>query len=138
MIDLDISFFIQLANFIITLLVLNLLMFRPIREIIRKRAELMSDQLSKVENFNDQAESKVKDYEAALDSARKEGMEIRNDFKEQGADQEQTLLAEAGKVAAATMKEARAEVAADKGAAMKVLGGEVEAFAQKVTAKVLG
>lgn len=72
MIDLDISFFIQLANFIITLLVLNLLMFRPIREIIRRRAELMSDQLSKVENFNGQAETKVKDYEAALDSARKE------------------------------------------------------------------
>ncbi|CCO23339.1 ATP synthase F0 subunit B [Maridesulfovibrio hydrothermalis] len=138
MIDLDISFFIQLANFIITLLVLNLLMFRPIREIIRKRGELMSDQLSKVENFTGQASSKVKDYEAALDSARKEGMEIRNNFKDQGAAQEQALLAEAGKVAATTMKAAREEVASDKDAAMKVLDGEVEAFAQKVTAKVLG
>ncbi|WP_320171923.1 ATP synthase F0 subunit B [Maridesulfovibrio sp.] len=138
MIDLDISFFIQLANFIITLLVLNLIMFRPIREIIRKRAELMSDQLAKVENFTSLADTKVKDYEAALDSARKEGMDIRNNFKEQGAAQEQTLINEAGKVAAATMKEARAEVAAEKNAAMDVLGGEVEAFAQKVTAKVLG
>ncbi|WP_027721830.1 ATP synthase F0 subunit B [Maridesulfovibrio zosterae] len=138
MIDLDISFFIQLANFIITLLVLNLLMFRPIREIIRRRAELMSDQLSKVENFTQQADIKVKDYEAALDGARKQGMDIRNDFKEQGASHEHTLLSEAGKVAAATMKAARVEVASDKGAAMKVLGSEVEAFAQKVTAKVLG
>ncbi len=138
MIDLDISFFIQLANFIITLLVLNLLMFRPIREIIRKRSELMSDQLAKVENFTTSADSKVKDYEAALDSARKQGMEIRNGFKEQGAKEEQAVLSEAGKVAAVTLKEARAEVASEKGAALKVLDGEIEAFAQKVTAKVLG
>ncbi|MBI9111789.1 ATP synthase F0 subunit B [Maridesulfovibrio ferrireducens] len=138
MIDLDISFFIQLANFIITLLVLNLLMFRPIREIIRKRSELMSDQLSKVENFTNSANSKVKDYEVALDGTRREGMDIRNDFKEQGAKEEQALLSAAGKVAAVTLKEARAEVASEKGAALKVLDGEIEAFAQKVTAKVLG
>ena len=138
MIDLDISFFIQLANFIITLLVLNLLMFRPIREIIRKRSELMSDQLSKVENFTTSANSKVKDYEVALDGTRREGMDIRNDFKEQGAKEEQALLSAAGKVAAVTLKEARAEVASEKGAALKVLDGEIEAFAQKVTAKVLG
>ncbi len=138
MIDLDISFFIQLANFIITLLVLNLLMFRPIREIIRKRSELMSAQLSDVENFTTSADLKVKDYEAALDGTRREGMEIRNDFKEQGAKEEQVLLSSAGKVAATTMKDARAEVASEKGAALKVLDGEIEAFAQKVTAKVLG
>ncbi|OEU66843.1 MAG: hypothetical protein BA863_07250 [Desulfovibrio sp. S3730MH75] len=138
MIDLDISFFIQLANFIITLLVLNLLMFRPIREIIRKRSELMSAQLSDVENFTSSADLKVKDYEAALDGTRREGMEIRNDFKEQGAKEEQALLSGAGKVAATTMKDARAEVASEKGAALKVLDGEIEAFAQKVTAKVLG
>ncbi|SDK57438.1 F-type H+-transporting ATPase subunit b [Maridesulfovibrio ferrireducens] len=138
MIDLDISFFIQLANFIITLLVLNLLMFRPIREIIRKRSELMSDQLSKVENFTNSANSKVKDYEVALDGTRREGMDIRNDFKEQGAKEEQALLSAAGKVATVTLKEARAEVASEKGAALKVLDGEIEAFAQKVTAKVLG
>ena len=138
MIDLDISFFIQMANFIITILVLNLLLFRPIREIIRKRSDLMGGQLLKVEEFTGLAATKLKDYEAALDSARREGMDIRSEFKEQGAKEEQVLLSGASEVAAVTLKEVRSEVSSERGMAMKVLGGEIESFAQKVAAKVLG
>lgn len=138
MIDLDYSFLIQLANFLITLLVLNFLMFGPIREIIKRRAELMNGQMGKIEQFTDQADSKMKGYEKALDEARRAGMDVRNDLKEQGQQEEQKILSEAGKVAASTMKEARDEISAEKGEAMKVLDGQVDEFAQKVTAKVLG
>lgn len=138
MIDLDYSFLIQLANFLITLLVLNFLMFGPIREIIKRRAELMNGQMGKIEQFTDQADSKMKGYEKALEEARRAGMDVRNDLKEQGQQEEQTILSEAGKVAASTMKEARDEISAEKGEAMKVLDGQVDEFAQKVTAKVLG
>ncbi len=138
MIDLDYSFLIQLANFLITLLVLNFLMFGPIREIIKRRAELMNGQMGKIEQFTDQADSKMKGYEKALDEARRAGMDVRNALKEQGQQEEQKILSEAGKVAASTMKEARDEISAEKGEAMKVLDGQVDEFAQKVTAKVLG
>lgn len=138
MIDLDYSFLIQLANFLITLLVLNFLMFGPIREIIKRRAELMNGQMGKIEQFTDQADSKMKGYEKALEEARRAGMDVRNDLKEQGQQEEQKILSEAGKVAASTMKEARDEISAEKGEAMKVLDGQVDEFAQKVTAKVLG
>ena len=51
MIDLDFSFFVQFVNFIITLLVLNILLFGPIRAVIKKRGELMAEKLGKVEQF---------------------------------------------------------------------------------------
>lgn len=138
MIDLDYSFLIQLANFLITLLVLNFLMFGPIREIIKRRAELMKGQMGKIEQFTDQADSKMKGYEKALSDARRAGLEVRSEFKEQAQTEEQDILQKAGKAAAASMKQARQEILAEKGKAMKALTGQVENFAQKVTAKVLG
>ena len=41
MLDLNITMLFQLANFLITLFVLNLLLIRPIRKIIRDRKALM-------------------------------------------------------------------------------------------------
>lgn len=138
MIDLDYSFYIQLANFLITLMVLNFLMFGPIREIIKRRAELMKGQMGKIEQFAEQADSKMKGYEKALDEARRAGLELRSEFKEQAQEEEQKILSGAGKDAAATLKIARDELSSEKNEAMKALAGQVDGFAQKVTAKVLG
>ena len=81
MIDLDYSFFIQLVNFIITLVVLNILLIDPIRKIIKKRQEVMAEKLGKIEQFTGQAEGKVKDYQAALDEARRQGVDVRKQKK---------------------------------------------------------
>jgi len=138
MIDLDYSFFIQLVNFIITLVVLNLLLIDPIRKIIKKRQELMAEKLGRVEQFNGQADAKVKDYQAALDVARKQGVEVRKGKKDEGTAEEHTILSAAGEQAAATMKAARADVASQATAARRKLAGEVEKYAQLATAKILG
>lgn len=92
MIDLDFSFFVQFVNFIITLLVLNILLFGPIRTIIKKRGELMAEKLGKVEQFTTQADAKLRDYQAALADARKDGVEIRHGLKAEGVKEEQGIL----------------------------------------------
>ena len=43
MLDLNITLVFQLVNFFIALYVLNLLLIRPIREIIRKRKAVMAN-----------------------------------------------------------------------------------------------
>lgn len=138
MIDLDYSFFIQLVNFIITLVILNLLLIDPIRKIIKKRQELMAEKLGRIEQFNGQADAKVKDYQAALDVARKQGIEVRKVKKDEGTAGEHKILSAAGEEAAATMKAARAEVASQATSARQKLVGEVEKYAQLATAKILG
>lgn len=134
----DKSLFIQLVNFIITILVLNLLLFKPIREVIKKRKDLVADQMGSIEKFNEQAEVKVKDYEAALDAARKEGVEVRGRFKDEGVVEETKILAAAGEEASGTLQGARAEIEKEVGAAMSTLKGEVDAYAKKAAEKILG
>lgn len=138
MIDLDYSFFIQFVNFIITLLVLNLLLFGPIREMIRQRGQLMADKLGKIEEFSAQAEAKMRDYQAALVGARKEGVDIRNGLKAEGVKEEQGIVSVAGQEAAAALKAARADIAAQTEGVLSQLKKDVEQYAAKATEKILG
>jgi F-type H+-transporting ATPase subunit b len=62
MIDLDITFFIQLVNFLVTLVVLNLILIRPIRDVIRRRSEAMAARIGSIEQFTRTAEGKMADY----------------------------------------------------------------------------
>ncbi|BBD09663.1 ATP synthase F0 subunit B [Desulfovibrio ferrophilus] len=138
MIDLDSTFFIQFLNFIITLVVLNFLLIRPIRDIISRRNDAMSAMVDEAENFTNSAEGKLKNYQKQLDEARIAGTEKRNGLKDEGTAQEKGILSAAGEQASATLKAERETVAGEVRTAMDGLKGQVDALAGKAADKVLG
>jgi len=137
MIDLDTSLVIQFINFLITLVVLNLLLIRPVREIIRKRAEKMSGLLQGAEEFATQAADKLAGYQKPLDEARAAGTEARNVLREQGVAKEKDILEAAGADAAATLAEAKDRAGQEAGAARTSLQAQVDSLARKVADKIL-
>ena len=137
MIELNLTFFIQLINFLLLLGVLNFLVYRPIREIVRKRGEKIAGDLSEIEGFNNQAEQKVEDYQAALDQARKEGDRVRNELKQEGTQEEKNLLAQAADQGAADLEAARKDIPSDSDRARQDLTRQVDDYARKVADKVL-
>ncbi|MDO9083900.1 MAG: ATP synthase F0 subunit B [Humidesulfovibrio sp.] len=138
MIDIDKTFLIQLINFLITIVGLNLLLIRPIRDMIQQRNNLMADQVGKIEGFNSNAEEKLKSYQAAIDAARQEGLEMRKQMRAEGTGEEQQIMTTAGKEVSASLKAAHEDIAAQVARAKQALFAEVEKFAQKATAKILG
>ncbi|MFN2341775.1 MAG: hypothetical protein ABR542_00300 [Desulfonatronovibrio sp.] len=137
MIDLNVTFFIQLVNFLIVLLLLNLILYKPIRGMLKKRAELMAQQVSKIENFTKTAENKMASYEQELDKARVKAQEIRTDLKEKGYENEKGIIQAANNEAGSMVKTARDKITKDKNAALSSLMKEVEKFASKATDKIL-
>jgi len=137
MIDLDYTFFVQLVNFLVTLTVLNLILYRPIRGIIKKRAEVMSEKLHSIEGFAAEAEVKLVNYKNSLSSARMDAQGIRVALKDEGVTAEGELLAVAAGEAGAKLAAARKEIEAQKQAALKALRNEVSGYAKEVANKVL-
>ncbi|ACU91433.1 ATP synthase F0 subunit B [Desulfomicrobium baculatum] len=137
MIDLDYTFFVQLVNFMVILTVLNLILYRPIRGIIKKRAEVMSQKLGTIEDFAAKAEAKLESYKVALSGARVEAQQLRVTLKAEGVAVESSVLAEAGAEAAEKVAAARKEIDGQKQTALKALRGEVSTYAKNVADKVL-
>lgn len=129
---------IQAINFLVTLIVLNFILLNPVRQMIRKRKELMAGQMDKIETFTADADGKLKDYEEQLAAARKEGNEIRAQFKDEATAEETKLLSAAGEDASSSLKAARTEIDGQVKAAMDQLSKDVEKFAAKATDKILG
>ena len=134
----DKTLIVQGVNFIVGIFILNALIIKPVREIISKRKALMDERMGKSEGFNAQAGAKIEDYEAQLSAARKEGAEIRNEYKDQGVAEEHKLMAAAGEDASATIKAARADIIAQVETAMGQLAKDVDSFAAAATDKILG
>ena len=138
MIDIDITFFIQFVNFLITLVVLNLILIRPIRDTIRRRSERMAGQIGDIESFTRSADAKMTEYGAALDAARRQGVEAKNALRDQGFAQEKIISETAGKEASDILRVARDAVAGQVKTAKTALKAEIEKLAQQAAAKILG
>ncbi len=137
MIEINFTFIIQLVNFLIVLLLLNVILYKPIRGILRKRAEIMSDKVDGIENFSSAAAEKLSTYEAELDNARLQAKEIRSEFKDEGYSREEDILAEASGDAGRLMKESREKIENERKTALASLKKEVDKMASLAADRIL-
>lgn len=137
MIDLNATFFVQLVNFLLILILLNVILIGPIRRMLKKRAEFVAAQMGEIEQFAGSADTKLADYEKALDLARQQATAGRLEMKAEGQAKEKTLLEAAAAAAASQLQSARSDIAAQTATAKKALGAGVTGLASKAVAKVL-
>ncbi len=138
MIDLNFTLLIQLVNFLVTLVVLNALLIRPIRGIIKLRADKMSGLMDEAETFLAEADQKLQNYETALANARSEAAGIRDAKKAEGLVEEQSLITTASGNAHTILQTSRKQIATEMDQAMVTLKSQVDTLAEKAAGKVLG
>ncbi len=138
MIDLNITLFIQLANFLVTVVVLNYLLIKPIRNQIAARKELTAGYADAIEKFTAEAAAKLSNYEQALSGARAEAALAREALKAEGVAQEQKTVQAAHSQAQAYLLSSREQVAKEARTAMDILLSQVNTLAEKAMSKILG
>ena len=70
----DISLFVQIANFLIIIWVLNIILYRPIRKILIERKEKITSLEKNVEKLNEDAAGKDEAFLAGIKDARVRGL----------------------------------------------------------------
>lgn len=138
MINIDQSLIFQIVNFLLLMLILNALLYRPIRNILKQRADkvgLLEEEAKKAQTDRIQKEE---DYQNQLQLARKAGFEQKNIFKLKGQEAEKKLFQEANLKAEAELSLNRQKVAQQVEEARKKLSGEVANFSQEIAQKILG
>ena len=136
MLDLNITMLFQLANFLITLFVLNRLLIRPVRGIIAERKALMANLTGEAESFESKAQSRLDNYEAELTKARQDASVNREDGRQAGQKEQQALIEEAQKDAQKILCEARAKLTAEAEASLVELRSKVGNLSQQLVARV--
>ena len=134
----DISTVIQMINFPVLLYVLNLVLYRPIRNVLIERR-------AKIEGMKEGAEKAATDmiageeaYKSGLKGARTEGLKKKEVFIEEASKDEMEIIDGINKKAQANLAEIKAKVADETDQARKALEAEVEAYAKAIGEKILG
>lgn len=134
----DWTLFLQLANFLFLLFILNIILYRPVRQILGKRkAEVDGLQLS-VSELEGNANRFAGDLEEGMAKARKAGYQEKEGLKNQGLEEEKKLLKEAASASGERMGQARTEMEQKLLEARGTLEKELSVFSRELAEKILG
>ncbi len=137
MLDINITAVIQVVNFFIAVIVLNYLLIRPVREMLKQRRAKMDDLLASAEAFNSSAAEQISSYQAALGCARQEAAALRATARADALAGQQALLGEEGRLAQEKLTQEKLAVQKEKDDARAALAKQVKPLAAKAAARVL-
>lgn len=129
---------IQIANFLILLFVLNIVAYRPLRRIMSERNEEMAGLKDRAEALGEKFAEDEKTLQDNIVSARREGFAVKEEIKRQGLESEKGMLQEAASRTEERLEKARAEIDQMIAGVRFTLEGEVDTFSREVAEKILG
>ena len=138
MLEINTTVFIQIANFLLLLLLLNIILYRPIRRILTKRNEETNSLQKMIEDFHDRSERNENSIEDGMVLARKEGLTEKEGFKGEGLEEEKGILQKASSSVEEKIGQAKEEMEAKMADVRKSLEGQIADFSKELAEKILG
>jgi F-type H+-transporting ATPase subunit b len=138
MIDIDWTLFAQIINFLLLVFLLNVVLFRPIRNAIKDRQAKLLAQEAEFNLLMDQGRSLEDEIKEKLAAARREGAGARETLKQEGAQAEASLLEEVKRQVEVEWATVEKKIKADVAKARTSLHKQAKTFAQLLATKILG
>ena len=132
------ALWLQVANFLILLLVLNIIVYRPIRNILSQRKNKEESFQEAAEGFKDKAAKYSKELAENIMTVRNEGNRQKTDLKNQGFEDEKVVLQDAVFFSEEKIARVKEEIQIKITDARQSLQSEVELFSQDLVEKILG
>jgi F-type H+-transporting ATPase subunit b len=134
----DESLFIQIVNFLFLIWILNVLLYRPIRNILIQRKEKLGNLEQNIATLSSDAQEKDSAFSDGVKDARARGMKEKEALMQAASDQEREVIEKINKKAQADLAEVRKKIAKDAEAVRASLQQEIDAFAEAIGEKIIG
>jgi len=134
----DESVIIQIANFLLIIWILNLILYRPIRNILRQRKEKIEGLELRIETYNENAKEKDDAFASGIKEARTKGLKEKETLLQAAVEEEKQIIENVNAKAQAELAEIRKKIAKDTEAARVSLQEKVDEFADDICQKILG
>jgi F-type H+-transporting ATPase subunit b len=138
MISINVTFFIQLANVLILVFLMNLFLYRPIRQIVAQRNKFVAEQREAIETAESETSAVIHQFDTRILEARKEGRAKIQEIKSAAYEQEKGMLQAALDQAGKQVQVTRMTIQSDVRKAREQLEAQVEAFSVELAQKILG
>lgn len=131
------EFIWAIINFVILLALLYKFLYKPILNVLDKRKNEVSENLSNAETARKEAEETLARYKEELKKAKTEAEEIISSAVNKGEEKRQEIIQEARDEASNMLKRAKEEITNEKEKAIAELRDEVATLAVMAAGKVI-
>lgn len=138
MINLDLSFVIQLINFLVLILVLNVFLYKPIRKVLADRQSQLSGAKARAAQVDEEVAQRMAEYEERLKAMKAETGAERGELRKEAQAQETSILEKARTEATQSLETIKAKVAKEAAEARVLLQEQAKALSNEICEKVLG
>jgi F-type H+-transporting ATPase subunit b len=137
-ISLDKSLLVQIINVLALMFCLNQFLFKPLRKVLRERAELLARLGDRAAAARSEIESGEAEKARLKAESLRQAMTLKNGLTAESRTQSQYLLAEAQEKALSQINESRARLKQSAAAARTALTAEIQNLARDMAEKILG
>jgi len=137
-IELNLAFFVQVVNFGILALVLNIFLYKPIRKVLAERRQVVDGARDKAASVDQEVQEKMSQYEARLRDAKAEASARRAESLKQAQAEETAVLEKARAEATISLGTIRDRVAKEAADARVLLKQQAELLSIDISEKILG
>jgi len=138
MITINETMIVILVSFLILVLILNRLMFRPLQNTIRKREDHLADLNRGIKTAQDKATDLTNRLREKEESARQEGLALKNEMESSGNKQADDIVNTARGKISSLKEETQKEVSAQVTEAQKTIRQDAESISREIITKILG
>ena len=138
MITIDITVVIQIINILILIVVMNAILYKPVRTVLAKRKEKLDELANSIETFKKNAELRKEEISRKLNNARSKAKEeiekARSDAQAETAESLSQVRHETTAHKTTQLEEIKKQFTD----AQQQLSGQIDTFASDMAAKILG
>ncbi len=138
MVSVDYSVLIQIFNFILLIIALNVVLYKPIRSILKQRKEKISGLEKGIDTAENDAEESEKAFGAGIKQARANGLKQKDALVDEATQEETKIISEINEKAQVNLAETRQKIKSDIDGVRADLSKEIDAFANSISEKILG
>ena len=127
-----------MVNFLILIVILNILLYKPILGIIDRRKKQAQDTEEEIKRLNQSVEERMAAYEEKLRQAKTDALEKKTEIIKEGADQAKGLIESARSEIPGMMEQFHGEMNKEVSEARSVLSGQSQKISVEIAEKLLG
>lgn len=137
MLELNKWFFVQLANFLVLLILLNIIIFKPLLQLFKERDNRTKGFLDEAKRMDEEKERILSEVDKRITAANEEAKKIREWLRNEGVSANKEILEQAHLEALRISEEAKRDLESEVKKARERLRSDVESFANKIVEKLI-
>jgi len=138
MLEINSTLWIQIANFLIMIFLLNFLLFKPILNVMERRKNHLQDLDEEVKSLDSEVKKKMIDYEEKLREARLEAMNQKNEIQLKASEEGKGVIDETRREISQIVEESNKKMDKEIAIAMEALKSQSEKISVEISEKILG